>query len=154
MRHEDYEKEEHLTREEKAFKTFIEDILEQFPKFGGATYLKQGKFDLDYLVEFDNGKRITAEIKGVNRDLNGSNFPPFVSIKKVHEMQRTVNTGGFDASYIIFAFNDGIQYQRLKKLSGTFNWFERKEKREGVVNDNEIVLSFVGTEFITKLYKS
>lgn len=142
-----------VNRESRALNLFLLDMASKYEAFREYKEVKLGKFDLDYIVEFGNGKRITVEVKGCKRKLNSSSFAPFVSIQKLARMQETVNNGGFDASYIIFAYEDGIKYQRLKLLSGLFNWFERKNKRRGAANDAEIVLYFEGTEFITITYK-
>lgn len=141
-----FETQKDLTREEFAIQKFVEHMESKYKSFAGCVFVKLGSFDLDYIVQLTNGKRITIEIKGVNGHGVDSLHVPFVSILKVQKMQLSINSEGFDASFIIFAYKDGLRYEEVKNLSGRFCWNGRTP-RNGSSNDSEIIMTFDSTEF-------
>ena len=141
-----FENQSDLIREDYAINKFIEHMSKDWHRFKDCTCVKLGRFDLDYIIQFNNGKKITVEIKGVKQHKIDSNHIPVVSVAKVEKMQKSVNCDGFNASFIIFAYIDGLKYQELRNLTGRFSWGGR-QVRKGSANDKEIILIFDSTEF-------
>jgi len=142
-----FETQTDIDREESTVLRFVHHMTDQYNQFENCTFVKLGRFELDYLIQLRNGKRITIEVKGVNGHSVDSNHVPVVSVMKVEKMQKSVNQNGFNASYILFAYKDGIRFEELRNLKGRFCWSGRKEPRNGSTNDREMILIFDATEF-------
>ena len=97
-----FENKSDLNREEYAINKFVAHMSQYWHRFKDCTCVKLGRFDLDYIIQFNNGKKITVEIKGVKQHKIESNHIPVVSVAKVEKMQKSVNCDGFNASFIIF----------------------------------------------------
>ncbi len=133
-------------RESIAVFTFVNYMKTKYNPFIGCSCVKLGKYELDFIIQLHSGKRITIEVKGVKSYNLEDNHIPIISVLKIAKMQRSVNENGFNASYLIFAYKDGIKVQRLINLKGSFSWSGRKQ-RKGSANDRELILRLDRTTF-------
>lgn len=133
-------------RESIAVYTFVNHMKLKYNPFSGCSCVKLGKYELDFIIQLHSGKRITIEVKGVKNYNLQDNHVPIISVLKIAKMQRSVNENRLNASYLIFAYKDGIKFQRLINLKGSFSWSGR-EPRKGSTNDREIILRLDKTIF-------
>jgi hypothetical protein len=124
-----FEQQKDLDREEKTIKEFVN-------QFGGS-YEKLPMFDIDFLV-YDKNKNPIAycEIKGRNKNISHA-YPLPISLQKVAKLLDKKLT-----PVIIWSCFDGIIYGKLKELEGVVKWGGRLVKREGSVNDTELMIYY------------
>ena len=125
-----FEKKENKEREKKAL------IL--FSKNFGLTFSKHPEYAHIDAVLYNNGK-ITgfAEVKGVHKSIEDAN-DVIVSMRKILRAQM-LQVQAKKPVAIIWAFNDGIVYERINNLKGIF-YFGGRAIREGSTFDQEMLV--------------
>ena len=124
--------------ERKANKKREIETLKTFCKHFELTFAKHPEYAHIDAVLYSKGK-ITgfAEVKGVHKSIVKA-YDVIVSMRKIVRAQKLqVNSG--KPVIIIWAFNDGIVYERINNLKGIFYYGGRNE-RIGSTYDQEMLI--------------
>ena len=121
-----------FARQERAAKTFCNEYA--------YCYASQGDFSsVDYEMKNKNFDRICGfEVKGCPNQTVDSHDYCIVSMKKIVDCQEEQIKYGKPV-VICWSFDDGILYERIDNLSGTFKKGGRKP-RKGSVHDQEMMV--------------
>jgi len=147
-----YERKEDIKREENAIRLFIDVMSDMDKTFIDPTIIKLGNHQIDYMLYLPNGSRVSVEIKGVKYKNIEDNHTPKVSIMKLTELQKATNMEGYEASYIVFAYENGIKLLNVKNAKGQVAWGGRINPRAGAANDRELIVTFSSSNFKSSLY--
>ena len=122
-----FENKENKLREQETLKTFANNF--------GLTFAKHPEYAHIDAALYNNGSLIGfAEVKGVHKSIEDSN-DVIVSMRKIVRGQMLQVQSNLPVA-ILWAFNDGIVYERINNLKGIFYYGGRKA-REGSTFDQE-----------------
>ena len=125
-----FENKENKLREQETLKTFANNF--------GLTFAKHPEYAHIDAALYNNGSLIGfAEVKGVHKSIEDSN-DVIVSMRKIIRAQALQIDSRLPVA-IIWAFNDGIVYERINNLKGIFYYGGRKV-REGSTFDQEMLV--------------
>ena len=124
--------------ENKANNSSEQGTLKTFCNHFGMTFAKHPEYAHIDAVLYNKGS-ITgfAEVKGVHRSITNSN-DVIVSMRKIIRAQALQIDSRLPVA-ILWAFNDGIVYERINNLKGIFYYGGRKA-REGSTFDQEMLV--------------
>lgn len=106
-----------------------------------ASVSKLDPNNIDYLVILQNGTRIAVEIKGVKRHASmNDDAQPMFSAQKLVKLADFVTNNRADFAYVVWTYADGLLYQDIRNLTGTFYYGGRHVPREGSTNDQEVMV--------------
>ena len=127
-----FETSKDFARQERAAKYFCDKYA--------YCYSGQGDFSsVDYEMKNENFDRICGfEVKGCPNQQIDSNKYCIVSMKKIVDCQEEQIKYGKPV-IICWSFDDGILFQKIDNLSGTFKKGGRKP-RKGSVHDQEMIV--------------
>ena len=130
MTHMKFEKKENKKREKETLKTFCNHFELTFAKHPEYAHIDAVLYSKGKITGF-------AEVKGVHKSIVKA-YDVIVSMRKMVRAQKLqVNSG--KPVIIIWAFNDGIVYERINNLKGIFYYGGRKE-RIGSTYDQEMLI--------------
>ena len=122
-----FENKENKLREQETLKTFANHF--------GLTFAKHPEYAHIDAALYNNGSLVGfAEVKGVHKSIEKSN-DVIVSMRKIVRGQMLQVQSNLPVA-ILWAFNDGIVYERINNLKGIFYYVGRKV-REGSTFDQE-----------------
>ena len=125
-----FENKENKLREQETLKTFANHF--------GLTFAKHPEYAHIDAALYNNGSLIGfAEVKGVHKSIEDSN-DVIVSMRKIVRGQMLQVQSNLPVA-ILWAFNDGIVYERINNLKGIFYYGGRKA-REGSTFDQEMLV--------------
>ena len=125
-----FENKENKLREQETLKTFANNF--------GLTFAKHPEYAHIDAALYNNGSLIGfAEVKGVHKSIEDSN-DVIVSMRKIVRGQMLQVQSNLPVA-ILWAFNDGIVYERINNLKGIFYYGGRKV-REGSTFDQEMLV--------------
>jgi len=125
-----FENKENMLREQETLKTFANNFGLTFAKHPEYAYIDAALYNNGSLVGF-------AEVKGVHKSIEDSN-DVIVSMRKIVRGQMLQVQSNLPVA-ILWAFNDGIVYERINNLKGIFYYGGRKV-REGSTFDQEMLV--------------
>ena len=124
--------------ENKANKLREQETLKTFANHFGLTFAKHPEYAHIDAALYNNGSLIGfAEVKGVHKSIEKSN-DVIVSMRKIVRGQMLQVQSNLPVA-ILWAFNDGIVYERINNLKGIFYYGGRKV-REGSTFDQEMLV--------------
>ena len=124
--------------ENKANKLREQETLKTFANHFGLTFAKHPEYAHIDAALYNNGSLIGfAEVKGVHKSIEDSN-DVIVSMRKIVRGQMLQVQSNLPVA-ILWAFNDGIVYERINNLKGIFYYGGRKV-REGSTFDQEMLV--------------
>jgi ADP-heptose:LPS heptosyltransferase len=130
MTHMKFERKENKKREKETLKTFCNHFELTFAKHPEYAHIDAVLYSKGKITGF-------AEVKGVHKSIEKA-YDVIVSMRKMVRAQKLqVNSG--KPVVIIWAFNDGIVYERINNLKGIFYYGGRKE-RIGSTYDQEMLI--------------
>jgi hypothetical protein len=125
-----FENKENKLREQETLKTFANNF--------GLTFAKHPEYAHIDAALYNNGSLVGfAEVKGVHKSIEDSN-DVIVSMRKIVRGQMLQVQSNLPVA-ILWAFNDGIVYERINNLKGIFYYGGRKV-REGSTFDQEMLV--------------
>ena len=125
-----FENKENKLREQETLKTFANHF--------GLTFAKHPEYAHIDAALYNNGSLVGfAEVKGVHKSIEDSN-DVIVSMRKIVRGQMLQVQSNLPVA-ILWAFNDGIVYERINNLKGIFYYGGRKV-REGSTFDQEMLV--------------
>jgi len=125
-----FENKENKLREKETLKTFCDHF--------GMTFAKHPEYAHIDAVLYNKG-RITgfAEVKGVHKSITKAN-DVIVSMRKIIRAQALQIDSGLPVA-IIWAFDDGLVYERVNNLKGIF-YYGGRAVRQGSTYDQEMLV--------------
>ena len=125
-----FENKENKLREKETLKTFCDHF--------GMTFAKHPEYAHIDAVLYNKG-RITgfAEVKGVHKSITKAN-DVIVSMRKIIRAQALQIDSGLPVA-IIWAFDDGLVYERVNNLKGIF-YYGGRAVRQGSTFDQEMLV--------------
>ena len=130
MTHMKFERKENKKREIETLKTFCNHFELTFAKHPEYAHIDAALYSKGKITGF-------AEVKGVHKSIEKA-YDVIVSMRKMVRAQKLqVNSG--KPVVIIWAFNDGIVYERINNLKGIFYYGGRTE-RIGSTYDQEMLI--------------
>ena len=128
-----FENKENKLREKETLKTFCDHF--------GMTFAKHPEYAHIDAVLYNKG-RITgfAEVKGVHKSITKAN-DVIVSMRKIIRAQALQIDSGLPVA-IIWAFDDGLVYERVNNLKGIF-YYGGRAVRQGSTFDQEMLVKIL-----------
>ena len=124
--------------ENKANKLREQETLKTFANHFGLTFAKHPEYAHIDAALYNNGSLVGfAEVKGVHKSIEDSN-DVIVSMRKIVRGQMLQVQSNLPVA-ILWAFNDGIVYERINNLKGIFYYGGRKV-RAGSTFDQEMLV--------------
>ena len=123
--------------ENKANKLREQETLKTFANHFGLTFAKHPEYAHIDAALYNNGSLVGfAEVKGVHKSIEKSN-DVIVSMRKIVRGQMLQVQSNLPVA-ILWAFNDGIVYERINNLKGIF-YYGGRAVRDGSAFDQEML---------------
>ena len=124
--------------ENKANKLREQETLKTFANHFGLTFAKHPEYAHIDAALYNKGSLTGfAEVKGVHKSIEDSN-DVIVSMRKIVRGQMLQVQSNLPVA-ILWAFNDGIVYERINNLKGIF-YYGGREVRQGSTYDQEMLV--------------
>jgi hypothetical protein len=125
-----FENKENKLREKETLKTFCDHFEMTFAKHPEYAHIDAVLYNKGRITGF-------AEVKGVHKSITNSN-DVIVSMRKIIRAQALQIDSGLPVA-IIWAFDDGLVYERVNNLKGIF-YYGGRAVRQGSTFDQEMLV--------------